>query len=105
MPRWTTYVFAAIAVGLVGAAPATAQNNANACAKRADLLNHLSTKFKEGRIAMGVADNGNLLEVFTAKDGSTWTVAMTLPNGITCLMATGQNWEAFEMEAARGPRT
>jgi hypothetical protein len=86
--------------------PAAAQTPPpNACAKRADLLNHLAGKFKEGRVAMGVADNGNLLEVFTAKDGSTWTVAMTLPNGITCLMATGQNWEAFELEIARGPRT
>lgn len=87
--------------------PASAQQQqpqqAPACVKRTELLNHLSNKFKETPVAMGVADNGSLLEVFSTNDGATWTVALTMPNGVTCLVATGQSWENVPRVAQFGP--
>lgn len=66
---------------------------APACVKRADLLAHLARQYREAPAAVGLADNGALLEVFASRDGETWTVAVTTPNGISCLIATGEQWQ------------
>ena len=84
-------------------ANAPQQQAAPACVKRTELLSHLSNKFREAPVAMGVADNGALLEVFSTTDGATWTVALTMPNGVTCLVATGQSWESVPRVAQFGP--
>jgi hypothetical protein len=83
------------AAALVLAAPAFAQSapGGPACVKRADLIKHLAAKYHEAPAAVGVADNGALLEVFASKSGETWTVMVTMPNGISCMVATGQQWE------------
>jgi hypothetical protein len=31
--------------------------------------------------------------VFASKSGETWTVTVTMPNGISCMVATGQDWQ------------
>lgn len=73
------------------------------CFKRPDLVKYLSSNFKEAPIAIGVTDAGMLLEVFTTKTGETWTVAVTTPNGLTCLMATGQDWQIVPRTVEFGP--
>jgi hypothetical protein len=77
------------------AAPAFAQTASSgpACVKRADLIKHLEAKYHEAPSAVGLADNGALLEVFSSKSGETWTVTVTMPNGISCMVATGQQWQ------------
>jgi hypothetical protein len=83
----------AIAASLL-AAPAFAQSAGGPpCVKRADLIKHLEAKFHEAPAAVGLADNGSLLEVFASKSGETWTVTVTMPNGISCMVATGQQWQ------------
>lgn len=84
---------AAAIVALLALIPsAAAQQQAPTCVKRADLVVHLAEKFQEALIASGVADNGSLLELFATIDGDTWTVALTMPNGTACLVATGNTW-------------
>jgi hypothetical protein len=85
---------AAAAVALI-AAPAFAQSMGPgpACVKRADLIKHLQAQFQEAPAAVGIADNGALLEVFASKSGETWTVMVTMPNGISCMVASGQQWQ------------
>jgi hypothetical protein len=77
------------------AAPALAQSAGPgpACVKRADLIKHLEAKYHEAPAAVGIADNGALLEVFASKSGETWTVTVTMPNGISCMVASGQQWQ------------
>jgi hypothetical protein len=77
------------------AAPALAQTAGPgpACVKRAELLKHLEAKYHEAPAAVGIADNGALLEVFASKSGETWTVTVTMPNGISCMVASGQQWQ------------
>jgi hypothetical protein len=36
--------------------------------------------------------NGNIVELFTSEKGS-WTLLLTLPTGVSCLIAAGDNWE------------
>jgi hypothetical protein len=84
---------AAAALMMASVASAQAQAQAPACVKRTDLIKHLSAKYHEAPAAVGLADNGSLLEVFASKSGETWTVTVTMPNGISCMVATGQDWQ------------
>lgn len=83
------------AVAAMIAAPAFAQSAGPgpACVKRTDLIKHLEAKYHEAPSAVGIADNGALLEVFSSKSGETWTVTVTMPNGISCMVASGQQWQ------------
>ena len=60
--------------------PAAAQQQA-ACAKRTDVLKHLSAKYTEAPVALGLANNGGVLEVLSSKTGTSWTIIITMPNG------------------------
>ncbi|MDA1100825.1 MAG: hypothetical protein O2967_17775 [Proteobacteria bacterium] len=73
------------------------------CGDRSRFLSHLAQTHKETPSAMGVTDSGRVLEVLTSKDG-TWTIIVTHPNGITCMVTAGQAWENIE-PAAEGPVT
>jgi len=67
-----------------------------ACYERATLVKRLGEKYKEYTIAAGLAANGSVLEIFSTADGKSWTVGLTNPNGLTCVMASGESW--IEME-------
>ena len=41
------------------------------------------------------ANNGGVLEVLSSEKGS-WTILVTMPNGVSCMLATGQSWEALK---------
>jgi hypothetical protein len=83
--------------------PASAQQQpAPICIKRAELLNQLENQFNESPVAMGVTDSGSLIEIYSSSDGATWTIGLTMPNGLTCLVATGQNWESVPRLAQLG---
>ena len=43
---------------------------------------------------MGLTDKGAVLEVFAPKKGS-WTFLITMPDGLTCVVASGESWESF----------
>jgi len=57
----------------------------------------LKSTFDEEPSGRGLASNGGMLEVYTSPDGS-WTITLTRPDGISCLMSTGEHWETFERE-------
>ncbi len=71
--------------------PAAAQGVPSACAKRDALLSQLANRYGEVPVAIGVAD-GRLVELLTAKDGDTWTIILTNPQGVSCLIASGDGW-------------
>ncbi len=53
---------------------------------------------------MGLANNGGVIEVLSSGSGNTWTIIITMPNGVTCLLAAGEGWESLPLIAA-GPTT
>ena len=86
------------------ATTATAQNAIPAtCAERHKALTHLAGKFAETPVAMGLASNGSILEVLTSSAGESWSILVTLPNGMTCLIASGEHWEKLVSQTAQGP--
>ena len=73
------------------------------CSPRTDVLSQLAQKFKEAPVAVGMANNGGLLEVLTNGTGSTWTIIITMPNGVSCLVAAGEDWQPTEHTAVDEP--
>ena len=42
--------------------------------------------------------NGLLVELFASQNGETWTLLLTYPNGVTCLIGVGKDWRAVTPE-------
>jgi hypothetical protein len=49
---------------------------------------------------MALTSAGTLLEVLTADDGATWTIIVSRPDGLSCVVAAGQNWQDKSNQAA-----
>jgi hypothetical protein len=91
-------------IGIIAAlATATLSIGAHAaplCGKRDDVVAQLSNKYKEAPAAVGLANGGALVEVLTSEDGATWTIVVSSPDGTTCLVAAGQEWQALKRAAS-----
>lgn len=62
------------------------------CDTRERVLEQLANKYGEQVIASGVNNAGALLEILATPDGSTWTIIVTAPGGLTCLVSAGEGW-------------
>lgn len=65
------------------------------CAPRPDVLQRLAETYGETRRGIGMARQGTVMEVFASDDTGTWTITVTLPNGLTCLMGAGEAYETL----------
>jgi hypothetical protein len=83
-------------LALVSASAATAQPQ---CDQRDSVLQVLQQKYKEQPIALGVTHNGGLVEVLTTGNGNTWSIIVTTPQGMSCLVAAGEGWKAMQQVA------
>ena len=92
-PIWMTAIAAVL---LVGASSATAQTQQ--CGQRQKVLGHLAQKYKEAPVAAGVTATGGLVEVLTTGDGNTWTIIVSQPNGLSCLVAAGEGWRKLKFD-------
>ncbi len=74
---------------VAAAAPAAAQI---ACGDRSKMIGYLDRDYQESRSGLGLASNGAVVELYTAKTG-TWTMLITKPGGKTCVIGSGESWE------------
>ena len=81
-------------IGLITATSAAAQQQP-LCTARSEVLSQLSSQYSEAPVAMGIANNGGVLEILSSQKGSSWTIILTMPNGVTCMIAAGENWESL----------
>ena len=85
------------------AAPgAQAQQMGPFCDARTTVLTTLNGNYAEKPNAMGLANNGTVVEVLRSEDGS-WTIIMTAPNGVSCLLVTGEHWQVVVTKADGNP--
>ncbi|MEX0281588.1 MAG: hypothetical protein AB3N13_10435 [Arenibacterium sp.] len=73
---------------------ASAEPNRN-CGPRDSVLTHLSNGYGETRRSIGLDARGGLLEIFASDESGSWTVTLTSPAGVTCLIASGQSFETL----------
>ena len=65
------------------------------CAPRADALRRLTETYGETRRGIGMVQQGAVMEVFASDDTGTWTITVTMPDGMTCLVAAGEAYEVL----------
>ena len=92
---FTAAACAAFFVSLAPAGPAQAQAARTSCGDRAAVLDRLAARYAEAPVNMGLTSTGAVLEIL-ASDQGTWTVLVTTPQGVTCMMAAGEHWEPVE---------
>ena len=97
-------VAALLAAAAIGAQPAAAQaaSPAPQCGAREAVLDRLSSKYDEEPVSIGVTATGSLLEVLASPEG-TWTIIITVPNGPTCLVSSGDGWHNAPVQIAQEP--
>lgn len=93
----------ALLMSVCVAFPAIAQEPAP-CVKRTDFLSHLSSNYNEAPVALGLTASGRVLEVVASERG-TWTIIVTMPNGVSCGIASGEHWELVKEPMTKGPST
>lgn len=93
---------------LLAADLAQAQNvRRNMCAERKIVLKKLTGQYGETRRSMGLAANSGIIEMHASGETGSWTITVTHPNGMTCLVAAGTSFEAVneELPASAGAPT
>jgi len=84
---------------LLAADLAQAQNvRRNMCAERHKVLEKLTGQYGETRRSMGLAANNGIVEMHASDASGSWTITVTHPNGMTCLVAAGTSFERVEEE-------
>lgn len=90
----TKCLFAGLVLSVVaGSNIAGAAQPNHSCTDRASALAHLSKKYSEAPVAIGLANNGGVVEVLTDSAGATWSIIITMPDGTACMVAAGEHWE------------
>ena len=78
------------------AVPGSAQT---ICGERAKFIDMLGLKYAEKAVAMGLTSAGAVVEVLTSPTG-TWSILLTYPTGLTCMVAAGKRWETLPIPMA-----
>ena len=86
---------------IFGAGPAAPQSSGN-CAMRHQVIARLASTYGETRQSVGLGANNQVVEVFASLETGTWTITVTNPNGLTCLVASGQAYEPVAEKTAAG---
>jgi hypothetical protein len=94
----TKRAFLMLTMGLWIAAAAAqqsvAQGNPN-CAPRQQVIDQLRDTYGETRQSVGLSSEETLVEIYASRTSGSWTITVTLPTGITCLVASGLAFESM----------
>lgn len=92
---------AVAALGSLGLSPARAEEPT--CMARPQILAQLAERYREQPVAMGLANNGGVIEVLRSGDRASFTIIITMPSGVSCMIAAGESWEDMPKALAKGP--
>lgn len=62
------------------------------CGDRDTVVSALGDLYGEHHVASGLQSSTGLLEIWSSGDGGSWTILLTRPDGVTCVMASGTYW-------------
>ena len=81
-----------IALGglIAAAAPAQAKE---LCGSHDAVVAHLDDEYGEKPTAVALASSGGIIQVLVGTDGA-WTMVITRPSGVTCIIEFGEGWQA-----------
>lgn len=87
MKKLFVITFLAAMLNFIPAAHAEPQ-----CNTRDSVLSQLKEKYNEVPVNLGVTHNGGLIEVIASPEGKSWSILITSPQGMSCLVAAGEGW-------------
>ncbi|WP_193367070.1 hypothetical protein [Pelagibius marinus] len=93
--------FLSLAAAMAFSGQATAAQPST-CGAREAVLDRLSSRYDEQPVSRGVTATGSLLEILASPAG-TWTIIVTIPNGPTCLVSSGEGWSDVPLQVAEDP--
>ena len=73
------------------------------CGKRADILRQLGEKYGETRRSMGLSEGQGVVELYASEETGSWTILLTTPRGVSCMMAAGQAFQIESVKAVGSP--
>jgi hypothetical protein len=86
--------------------PAAAMAAPVFCAARNEVLTKLASDFREQPASVALTSDGQLLEVLKSDSKLTWSILITSPNGVSCIVAAGESWQdRVRDKAALDPQT
>lgn len=88
------WIFVGIALLVLFSTPLRAQVSRN-CAPHTAVVERLVTGYGETRQAIGLGAQGTVVEIFASLETGSWTITVTNPGGLTCLVASGQSFESL----------
>jgi hypothetical protein len=62
------------------------------CVPHAVAVERLHKEYGESVAGLGLGKNGQSVVELYVGDGRTWTILITLVNGLSCIAAAGDNW-------------
>ena len=67
-----------------------------ACAPHDKLVAQLSGRYSEKLVSLGLSASGHVMQVYSANEGQSWTIVSTNPAGLSCILASGNNWQGVK---------
>jgi len=93
---------ASLALGMVAASATTADAARTVCKDRSEIVEILNRKFGATQRSFGLQSDRRVLELYAAPSGS-WTAILTMPNGKSCVVASGEAWTTVPPKPAGEP--
>ena len=92
--------FIALTFALVSLAPlASGARAAVQCGPHDKIAEVLGARFQESRQALGLTGSIAVIELYVSERG-TWTLTSSDVAGLTCIVASGEDWQHFPKEVA-----
>lgn len=91
MTRWTLALLGTLAAPTL---PGGAEAQPRTCADHAVISTRLAEGWGESRQSIGLGADGAVVETYASLETGTWTIVVTTPGGPTCLVASGDAFEA-----------
>ena len=91
-----------IAAAVSASVPASAERQLP-CSPRAEIVQHLERDYREAPVALGMSNVGGVVEVLSSDSTGSWTIIITMPNGVACIVAAGDSWESVKTKKVEFP--
>lgn len=98
--RWVLEIGVAALV-VVGSSTALAEHGFGKCGERKAVLEHLERKYDEVVKYAAVTGRGGFVEWTVAPEGN-WSMLLTIPGGMTCIMSGGEDWQTKVVKEGKG---
>ncbi|MCU9848049.1 hypothetical protein OEZ60_08525 [Defluviimonas sp. WL0024] len=90
----------AMILGAAAMAPPALAQSQLSCADRDEMTETLSRKYSESLTGAGLQSSKRLVELWSSAETGTFSIIITRPNGMSCLVASGEYWQLTPPSAA-----